>query len=184
MDANKGEAERCLREAIKWQRANRPVKAMKFAKKSHSLYPTPAAQQKIGELADELQQRQANYRDPSSSILNEGSNAASNSQSNHSFHDFGSNLSNNRRNAQNNGNASNPQQNRPYSNFRADPPPHNAPPQNQEFVEIDPNQIQNGHNSLWTNIQSLEWWYVPIQILSIFCPHHFIDFHGRNPSEF
>lgn len=134
MDANKGEAERCLREASKWQRANRPVKALKFAKKSHSLYPTPEAQQKIGDITDELQQRQANYRDPStaSSLLEDARtpnpdpppNATPSPSSN---------------------------------NHNRNVPHHVPPPEDQEFVEIDPNQINRG-STLWTNIQSLEWW--------------------------
>jgi len=139
MEANKGEAERCLHEAVKWQRANRPVKALKFAKKSHSLYPTAAAQQKVGELTDEVQQRQANYRHPTSSLLNDAPNPHPNSA---------------------------PNPNRASQSSSNEP--HHSPPENQEFVEIDPNEINRPQSTLWTNIQSLEWWSLLLE--SVFGP--------------
>ena len=146
MDANRGEAERCLREAEKWQRQNRPVKALKFAKKSHQLFPTQTAQQKIGELNDLLQAR--GYQDPdiqSSLNNNNNSNSNSNPMNNDGLRQ--------RRNANHNSNPSQPRQ-PPLNQNR-----NQNQNQNQEFVEIDPNAINNSPSFL-QNITDIEFWLI------------------------
>ena len=127
MDANKGEAERCLRAAEKWQRQNRPVKALKFAQKSHRLFPTPEAQRKIGELTDLTQQRRSNR------IFNSSSSPSQSPPQN-----------NTSSSSQHNARSSQPQ------------------PENQEFVEIDPNLSNNPTSALTSllyKITSIEFWY-------------------------
>ena len=127
MDANKGEAERCLRAAEKWQRQNRPVKALRFAQKSHRLFPTPEAQRKIGELTDLTQQRRSDR------LLNNSSSSSQSSPQN-----------NTSSSSQHNARHSQPQ------------------PENQEFVEIDPNLSNNTTSALTSllyKIISIESWY-------------------------
>eukprot|EP01083_Nonionella_stella_P093743 262823_1 len=123
MDANKGEAERCLREAEKWLRQNRPVKALKFAKKSHSLFPTPIAQQKIGEITDLLQQRQFEFNAPPDPPHNSNPTAP------------------------------------PHDPAPPAAPSHPNTSPNQEFVEIDPNAVNNSSSpSFLENVLSFDFW--------------------------
>eukprot|EP00485_Elphidium_margaritaceum_P008572 CAMPEP_0202699552 /NCGR_PEP_ID=MMETSP1385-20130828/12785_1 /ASSEMBLY_ACC=CAM_ASM_000861 /TAXON_ID=933848 /ORGANISM="Elphidium margaritaceum" /LENGTH=347 /DNA_ID=CAMNT_0049356527 /DNA_START=30 /DNA_END=1070 /DNA_ORIENTATION=- len=125
MDANRGEAERCLREAEKWQRQDRPVRALKFAKKSHHLYPTTASQSKVSELCTLLRAR--------------------------GFTDIGALL----------------RDHPPASDINDHVPPPPPLPQNQPFVELDPNALHSNnmrnHNNNGTdsNVQrmfSIDFW--------------------------